>query len=187
MVSKCLAISVSSIEEMGAFLERTDADEIEGENHYSPWVETPRPLLGIVHAVYVYLPVFGFWSAILRDRAVDQGQLAYARESIARIPVQLRMGISQLQRHAKFTAFGNSIFRELEREVIDIEAEARELGADLKTTVIGIDSKGVFRAIFRPGDARPVMVVEMLIDHLERSDLRSECGAEKASLMLARG
>src|SRR6202050_5122399 len=104
------------IEEQGPFFEASEKDSIEGENHYSPWVETLRPLHGIMHAVYVFLAVFRFWSAVLREGSSDEGRLAYTREFIARIPVQLRMGINQLRRHARFTTFGLAIFEQMTRE-----------------------------------------------------------------------
>jgi HEXXH motif-containing protein len=173
------------IEEAGPFFEATEDDEIEGENHYSPWVEPLRPLHGIMHAVYVFLPVFRFWSAVLRDGTADEGQLAYTRESIARIPMQLRIGINQLRRHAQFTAFGATIFQQMAREVEEIEAEARALGADLKTPVMGIDASGTFRPFVREGDTRPMTAGEMLLEHLEKSDLNGECAEEKAHLLRA--
>jgi len=170
------------IEEAGRFFEATEDDEIEGENHYSPWVETLRPLHGILHAVYVFMPVFHFWKAVARDETSNEGRRAHAMEWVARIPVQLRMGINQLQRHARFTAFGTSIFQEMAREVENIAAEAGALGANLKTPIMGIDASGAFRPFLREGDTRPMTVGEMLLDHLEKSDLHGECAAEKAGL-----
>ena len=97
------------------------------------------------------------------------------------------MGINQLQRHAKFTAFGASIFQQMAREVEAIEAEARALGANLKTPVMGINASDVYRPFLREGDTRPMTVGEMLLDHLEKSDLRGECAEEKATLIHALG
>lgn len=175
------------IEEAGQFFETTEDDQIEGETHYSPWVETLRPLHGILHAVYVFLPVFHFWSAVARDGTIDDGRLAYTRESIARIPVQLRMGINQLRRHAKFSAFGIAIFEEMVREVDAIEAEARALGANLKTPIIGMEASGNYRPFIPEGEMRPKTVGEMLFEHLSRCDLNGECAEDKAHLMRALG
>ncbi len=171
------------IEEAGPFLAASEDDEIEGENHYSPWVDKLRPLHGILHAVYVFIPVFHFWSAVLKDGSTDEGKLAYTREAIARIPVQLRIGINQLQRHAKFTPFGVSIFREMTREVEEIEAESQRLGASLKSTVIGMDASGRFRPFIDPGAPRPKNVGETLIEHIEQIDERGECAREKAHIL----
>ena len=60
------------IEERGPFFDMSEEDVVEGENHYSPWVETLRPLHGILHAVYVFLPVFRYWSAALRDGSLGR-------------------------------------------------------------------------------------------------------------------
>lgn len=173
------------IEEAGPFFETTEDDEIEGENHYSPWVESLRPAHGILHAVYVFLPVYHFWSAVLRDGTADQGRLAYARESLARIPAQLRIGVNQLRRHAKFTSFGTAIFGEMTREVEAIEAEARALGANLKAPIVGMDAGGNYRPFVREGCTQPMTVGEALLEHLEASDVLGECAEEKASLVRA--
>jgi hypothetical protein len=172
-----------SIEEAGRFLDTTEDDEIEGENHYSPWVETLRPLHGILHAVYVFIPVFHFWGAVVRDGASEAGRLAHAKEWIARIPVQLRMGLNQLKRHAKFTSFGTSIYQQLAREVEAVEADAHALGANLTTPVMGIDAHGKYRQLLHAGDTRPMTVGEILLDHVEKNDLHGECAEEKAGLL----
>ncbi len=66
-----------------------------------------------------------------------------------------------------------------------IEAEARALGANLKTPVMGIDASGTFRPFLREGDTRPMTVGEMLLEHLEKSDLHAECDEEKANILRA--
>jgi hypothetical protein len=70
------------------------------------------------------------------------------------------------------------------REVDEIEVEARMLGADLKTPVIGIDANGTFRPFLRGGGSRPMSAGEMLLGHIEKSDLHCECSEEKALLLL---
>jgi len=168
------------IEEQGRFFEASDQDEIEGENHYSPWVETLRPLHGILHAVYVFLPVFRFWNAIARDGSLDEGRLAFAREQLAQIPAQLRIGVNQLRRHARFTPFGAMLMEALAAEAEEAHDEARVMGITLKTPVIGITTSGALRPLIRAG--RQVTVGETLLAHLEASDILGECAEEKARL-----
>jgi len=168
------------IEERGRFFEASDQDEIEGENHYSPWVETLRPLHGILHAVYVFIPVFRYWSAILRDGSLDEGRLAFAREQLAQIPAQLKIGVNQLRRHAKFTPFGAMLMDALAAEANETQDEVRTMGITLKTPVIGVTTSGALRPLVRAG--RQVTVGETLLEHLEASDLLGECAAEKAHL-----
>jgi hypothetical protein len=169
------------IEESGPFFEADGEDEIEGENHYSPWVETLRPLHGILHAVYVFLPVFRFWAAAEEEGVSDEGRRAFARDQLARIPVQLRIGVSQLRRHAHFTPFGARLFEDLATEVAGAEEAARAMGAVLSAPTIGISPSGSLRP-FRL-DGRAVSVGESLLEHLSSVDVRDECREEKAALV----
>jgi hypothetical protein len=168
------------IEEQGRFFEASEQDEIEGENHYSPWVETLRPLHGILHAVYVFIPVFRYWSAILRDGSIGERRLALAREQLAQIPAQLQIGVNQLRRHAKFTPFGATLMDELAAEAKEAQAEVRTMGITLKTPVVGVSISGALRPLVRAG--RQVTVGEILLEHLDASDVLGECAAEKALL-----
>jgi HEXXH motif-containing protein len=171
------------IEERGRFFEPSDQDEIEGENHYSPWVETLRPLHGILHAIYVFIPVFRYWSAIARDGSLSEAQLGFAREQLAQIPAQLQIGVNQLRRHARFTPFGSMLMDELEADAKEAYDEARTMGLTLKTPVIGVTTSGALRPLLRAG--RQVTVGETLLEHLEASDVLGECAAEKAMLTAA--
>jgi HEXXH motif-containing protein len=171
------------IEERGPFFEMSEEDVIEGENHYSPWVETLRPLHGILHAVYVFLPVYRYWSAALREGSLGESQLGFAREQMARIPMQLQMGINQLRRHARLTPLGTEILEALASEAAEVGEESRALGLTLKTPVIGIARSGALRPLIRGG--RQMTVGESLLEHLEASDTLGECAAEKAEITRA--
>jgi len=174
------------LEEQGPFFEaggQDEQDEIEGENHYSPWVATLRPLHGILHAVYVFLPVFRFWNAIARDISLDETRHAFAREQLARIPVQLQIGINQLRRHAKLTPFGSMLLDAMTAESARFQEETRMMGVTLKTPVIGIAASGAFQPLMRKG--KHVTVGETLLEHLEASDVYGECAEEKGLLARA--
>jgi HEXXH motif-containing protein len=169
------------IEERGPFFEASDEDEIEGENHYSPWVEGLRPLHGILHAVYVFLPVFRFWSAILRDGSLDEKRLAFARDQLARIPMQLQMGVNQLRRHAKFTPLGSSLLEAMATEAAKAQEVSRAMGLTLNTPVIGITPKGVLLPMIRAG--HQVTVGESLLEHMEAIDINGECAEERTLIV----
>ena len=169
-----------AIEESGVFLEPGEQDELEGENHYSPWVDTLRPLHGILHAVYVFLPVFRFWFAAIEGGALDEMRFAYAREQVARIPVQLRIGVNQLRRHARFTQIGSMLFEELASEVAEVERLAQATGATLRTAVMGLSPSGALLPV-RRGD-RNLTVGEAMLEHMMKTDLSDECIEERSAL-----
>ncbi|HVN29375.1 MAG TPA: HEXXH motif-containing putative peptide modification protein [Candidatus Binataceae bacterium] len=172
-----------ALEERGPFFASSEEDEIEGENHYSPWVETLRPLHGILHAVYVFIPVYRFWSAALRDGSLNESRAGFAREQLARIPVQLQIGINQLRRHAKLTPYGAEIVDTLAAETAEVRDDARVLGMTPATPAMGLTRGGEMRPLIRAG--RRMTVGDMLLEHLDTCDTLGECSAERAEL--ARG
>ena len=172
-----------ALEERSPFFDASEEDAIEGENHYSPWVDTLRPLHGILHAVHVFLPVYRYWSAALREGSLNQSRTMFAREQIARIPLQLEMGINQLRRHARLTPWGVEILDALAAEAAEVRDESRALGITLQTPAMGLTRSGEMRALLRGG--RNVTVGEMLLQHLDASDTLGECAAEKAEITRA--
>jgi HEXXH motif-containing protein len=170
------------LEEQGSFFEPLEEDAIEGEIHYSPWRDTPRPLHGLLHALYVYIPVLRFWGALVRQQVLAGMQLAYAHDQLARIPFQLRIGVNQLRQHAKFTSYGSTLFEQLAIETSDAESEARSLGCSLHAPAISLRANGVLRPVLAPDGARPLSIGETLRNHLESRDLRGECTREKRLL-----
>jgi len=172
-----------ALEERGPFFEASEEDAIEGENHYSPWVETLRPLHGILHAVYVFLPVYRYWSTALREGSLNESRKSFAREQLARIPVQLQMGVNQLRRHGKLTPFGAEILDALAAETTEVGEDSRALGMTLRTPAIGLTRRGDMRPLIRAG--RNLTVGDMLLEHLDKCDTLSECAAEKAEIVRA--
>jgi len=174
-----------SIEEDGPFFDASGEDAVEGEHHYSPWRDAPRPLHGLLHALYVYLPVFRFWSAAWRACELDGMRRDFARDQLARIPFQLRIAVQQLRRHAHFTPFGSSLFEQMACEADAIKAEAATLGATLATGAVACRASGAFRPIERSG--RQLTVAENLLDHLRRCDRGNECAEERDLLAQSAG
>lgn len=171
-----------AIEETGAFFESDGEDAIEGELHYSPWRDAPRPLHGIFHAVYVYLPVYRFWSASWRADAHAGRRRDHVRDQLARIPAQLRIGVNQLRGNARFTPIGRALFDAIECDVSRIEDEAAALGATLDTPAVSQRASGVFQPVVGADDRRPLTVGETLLAHLRKCDVRGECAAEASAL-----
>src|SRR6185436_7302332 len=112
-----------AVEEAGPFFETAGEDAVEGELHYSPWRDAPRPLHGLLHAVYVYLPVLRFWRAAWDDGALDAARRDHVRDQLARIPFQVRIGTNQLRRAARFTPLGAALFDEMTREATRMTEE----------------------------------------------------------------
>lgn len=166
------------IEESGAFFEGGGEDPIDGENHYSPWREGLRPLHGLLHALYVYLPVFRFWNTAVDAQQLEAEQVGYAMDQLARIPAQLRIGVNQIRRYARLTNFGAVLFEQIAREASAAESHAIAIGASLATPAMSLRTSGALRPILS-ADHRPLSVGETLLDHITTRDIRDECAAER--------
>ena len=169
------------IEEAGPFFEEGGEDPIEGENHYSPWRDGPRPLHGLFHALYVYLPVFRFWSAAIEAKQLGKDQCTYALDQIARIPFQLQIGVNQIRRHARLTSFGAALFGQMAKEVTGAEAKRVAIGASLALPAMSPRTSGTLRPVLGHDD-QPQSVGETLLEHLATRDSRDECATERRSL-----
>jgi hypothetical protein len=139
----------------------------------------------LLHAVYVYLPVYRFWSASYRANAHDGPRLDHVRDQLARIPVQLRIGVNQLRRNARFTPFGSALFDAIALDASRTEGEATDLGATLETPAVSLRASGAFQAIVGRGGREPLTVGETLLAHLQKCDARGECAEEAGSLEAA--
>jgi HEXXH motif-containing protein len=155
------------IEESAPFLE-AEADDLESHAvHCSPWREDRRPLHGILHAVYVFIPATRFWLRALEAGGLDEPTAVLARDRSVRGLAQLRIGLHQLRRHARFTRFGRRVFDQLERDVAALGAEidAAALPRDPPFAICGFD--GVVEICARPGGGL-VGGREALVAHLRR-------------------
>jgi HEXXH motif-containing protein len=171
-----------AIEETGAFFEQDGEDSVEGENHYSPWRDGPRPLHGLFHALYVYIAVCRYWNALIEKRNLDGTQLTFAHDQLARIPFQLSIGVNQLRRFAHFTSFGKILFEQLAKETTALNEHTRAPAISLHSPAISLRANGLFQPVHEPRGGRPLSVGETLRDHLDRRDLRGECRNEKLFL-----
>ena len=153
------------------FSETGDGVAERGE-YYSPWREDLRPLQGIFHGAYVYLPVFWFWASA--QRAVTDGALRYARDQIARIPRQCAIAVGQLRRHARLTDAGAELLDVLARETERAARAAAEMGAGAEVPATAARDEGSFPAEERTTGDLGLTVGESLAAHVERFDTRRQ-------------
>lgn len=83
---------------------------------YSPWRTDPRPLLGILHGVFVFHAVLEFWCRFF------QAEIPLLREERVRqrmylILGQIRQALITLSREAEFSAFGSALVEGIESSV----------------------------------------------------------------------
>jgi HEXXH motif-containing protein len=170
-----------SIEEKtGPFFRDAEAAVLT-RRYYSPWRDDLRPLHGLFHAVYVYLPVAWFWLAVHRTGEVEASRRCYVTDRIGRIPLQLRLAAAVLRRHAELTPVGATLFAEMEREVAAIASAAGALGHPRDAAAIELEDDGSLVAECAVPGGRSLTVEEAVTAHVATYDVHRQCGAGAAS------
>jgi HEXXH motif-containing protein len=99
------------------------------ERFYSPWRTDPRPLSGLIHALYVFSGVLEFLGQVAARPALSR-HWAYAQAERATIFHRLRIGLMQVP-DEKLTALGREIVRDIRQRVMrqrnELRAGSREV------------------------------------------------------------
>jgi HEXXH motif-containing protein len=73
---------------------------------YSPWRPDPRPLHGILHALFVFLDVCAIHAGVLELRLGDESDLHDSAVRIAGNARRIRIAIEEFRANARLTPFG---------------------------------------------------------------------------------
>ena len=168
-----------------------DRDEIldgvpDGEEvgaFYSPWRDDLRPLSGLLHAVYVYIGVCRFWFAAWKSGETSGMRRDYVQDQTVRAALHLKIGATQLRRHASFTDTGRELFAEMEREVDALLAAVRELNLSPHAPAVIARADGQIVPFDKTG--RAMSILDSIIEHEAKYDTPRQCGDLKAILNLA--
>src|SRR5579872_1895079 len=147
----------------------------ERSEFYSPWRDDLRPLSGLLHAVYVYVGVGKFWHAACASGETTGIQRQYVEDQAVRAVLQLKIGIAQLRRHARFTESGILLFRELERDVDSLAASMRKLNLSPAAPGTTARSDGQLVPFAMGNDGRPVSILYSIQSHAEKFDVHRQC------------
>jgi HEXXH motif-containing protein len=85
-------------------------DDDRGEVWYAPWRPDPRHLTGLLHGVYAFTGVAGFWRERLHDGGADPGLAAF---NFALLRLQCRLALRTLRAEARLTDVGRLLARGL--------------------------------------------------------------------------
>jgi HEXXH motif-containing protein len=158
-----------ALEDVGPFFDQAACDALGDERYYSPWRDDLRPLRGILHAVYVYVPVCVYWQRLLASGAVAGDGTAYALDRVLRIPLQLELGLGQLEGHAVLTVRGRELLDRLRAGLVAIRADmiAAHVPDDAPALVCAED--GTIRRERSARDGRALSVRDAVREHAERA------------------
>lgn len=141
---------------------------------YSPWRDSLRGLYGILHGVFVFLGVQRYWAGALAAEpgALDPARRAYALDRALRLPLQLRMAVGVLRRHARLTELGQAVLEVLEEDVRGLlQASAASLPRDVPAWTVTADGACIPE---RDGGGMPCSVRASLAAHRSRHDAEGQ-------------
>ena len=168
------------IEERGPFFEPGAEDALAAGRHYSPWRDDPRPLHGLLHAVYVAIPVARFWLAVHADGGLDGDGRAYAVDRILRGIAQLDLGAAELERSARFTPFGRSLFDGMKAVIAELHHEAGcNAGLPSNAPALVCRDDGGFEPEISKLTGRALTVREAVEEHVRRFGSVAATGVEQ--------
>jgi HEXXH motif-containing protein len=174
------------LEELEPLLEGEQLGTHDQAAFFSPWREDPRPLRGLLHGAYVYVPEGRFWLDVLRSAREGDPIRRLATDRCARVPIQLELGLRQLERHGRFTARGQAAFARLAADARALAAEMRALVDPARSQATYIEADG--RLVDYPSaiDGRPLTSLRLVAEHVERCDREGQISAAwRAELGLA--
>jgi HEXXH motif-containing protein len=104
-----------------------DESNPKGAVFFSPWRKDRRPLLGLIHGIYSFMEVVGFYSAYLDYYGSKAPQRELAEERIVTNTYRLLVAVEDFVRHAKLTAFGAQLVEGIQARIGQFEKRAMVL------------------------------------------------------------
>ncbi len=161
-----------ALEDGGTFFDEAACDPLTDERYYSPWRDDPRPLRGVLHGVYVYVPVCVYWQRVLASDVVTGDTAAYALDRVLRIRAQLELGLAELEAYAVPSARGRELLARLRAEVDAIRDASVAAGLPDDAPALVCAEDGAIHA--EGGGAMTVR--DAVRAHTERAEARRQSG-----------
>lgn len=159
------------LEERAPFFSDAAQNAAADGGHYSPWRDDLRPLVGLLHAVYVHTPVTEYWLHVLSSGGLSKSVREFATDRLIRYPVQLAMGLHQLRRYGHFATAGELLMEELEERLADLRQRiAQVLPVQDAPAYACQGGGGILERERDRGTGAPLSVLEVLDAHRRRSD-----------------
>ena len=150
----------------GAFFNRST---ISGPQlYYSPWRNDRRPAHGVLHAIYVHVPVARYLLALLADTGKSEIEIV-TQSRLVRIGTQLKLGIAQLDGCDEFSELGKAIFNQLKQDVNILNDDISATGVMLDDASLAFKRiSGDLFHICDPESGQTLSVREWLQSHLSK-------------------
>ena len=166
------------LEERGSFFAASELDAaVRRDAYYSPWRDDLRPLHGILHGVHVYLAVWRYWWGVHTSGELGGDRARYAIDQLVRIPLQVEVGLAQLERWGRLSALGTELLDRLRADLATARAYMQsrdDLPADPQA--LRCTGDGSFEPIRSARDGRALSVRGSLREHAARFDVEGQAG-----------
>jgi len=153
------------IEEKAPFFEDGE-DAVSSLRFYSPWRNDLRALMGILHGLYVFIPVREFWGNVARDQSLSTEEKDFARTWVTRNTLELTIGVHQLAHHARFTPFGRDLFAQLQENVQSLHNAMLADGLSYDHPALAARENGTFGPALSQADGHHLSVREAVLQHV---------------------
>ncbi len=154
-----------ALEEDGPFMEPQPYDPQNDCRFYSPWRDDPRPLHGILHALYVFGPVAQFWMELYRDSAQPEEMRTYALSQLHAITLRQLLAVDELERHAVFTPIGQRLFEQLRANTLALRCSAEDIAGCNEVPALCCLIDGRIEVRRDPINQEPLNVGEWIRQH----------------------
>lgn len=115
----------------GLFLPDSPRDAV----YYSPWRDDPRPLHGILHAIFTFSGVVAYYLGLLENVEQPANNERAARRRTCAHTARLRLGLDQMNA-ARLTPFGAGLVKGIEGQVRNFETRVKRFeGHDTEDAV----------------------------------------------------
>lgn len=159
------------LEEETPLFEPDQNREVGSDMHYSPWRGDLRPLRGLLHAIYVTVPVTRFWLAVRASGELTGDEAAYADDRILRADRQFGLGLEGVERFGRLTPDGKEVFARIRAAVSALRAD---IAAALPESVPAFYCTAGGRVKPMLEDGRQIDVDRSVRLHVERYDALGE-------------
>jgi hypothetical protein len=164
-----------------------DLAEPQVENYYSPWRDDLRPLRGLLHATYVYTPVWHYWYALYQNQNSPEAPFSdsyrYITSQVVKIGLQLQIGVAQLRAWAKFTEFGQPLFEQLSQDIQDIQTQLQQAGIEpAQTPALVCRPEGMLVLDISKWSGLALSVQAAITEHVQQFDLHNQVDLDTLNL-----
>ncbi|MEJ8566534.1 HEXXH motif-containing putative peptide modification protein [Wenzhouxiangellaceae bacterium CH-27] len=165
-----------ALEEAGQiFIDQEDEQGRSARTLFSPWRVAARPIKGLLHSTYVFIPVTRFWLAVYEGTDDADPIRAYALDDSIRQILNLRIGMHLLRNHGRFTEYGETIIAAMESSVAEIIERAEQAGIAHDAPAMQNNLDGTVTPLKWSGYERTVTVRENLRANIQHHDVNGDC------------